>query len=486
MKKLLTILSVITLALVCTLSVSAKKAEQKDYIFWDKEPYVESETTKIIDHVVYKLCNDFGRKEYHYDVYDWFDTQQAASTVEEINIVSEIDGIKVESVQCRSRYTDEFQYRKHEYYENHNYSVKKITIPDTITYIGPGIFSVFESVEELVVPASVKTYSFENMESLKKVTFLGDIEALGGFMDCKKLESVNLCGTVKRIGYDAFAYCKALKNFEIPETVTDMSAGAFYGTGLTSVVIPESLAVGNKDNGFMFAYCEDLKEVTFEGENLDCIRLPNRMFSHCTALETVNFPKNCRELDIGWAAFAYCPSLETFTFPEKTDKTTLDREVFLGCSSLEDVIFPETCDELTIGRWTFQRCIALRNVTLPENSKKITIYYKAFKGRSTLRTVKNSENITKIYGEAFRGCTSLKNLTLGKNLEFIGKNAFYGCKNLRTVTFEISGKTPKIYSGAFNNTGSAVKFFALSKTAAKSLKTALVKSGLKNAKVSVK
>ena len=57
MKKLLTLLSALTLALVCAFSVSAEETEQAPYIFWDKEPYTEDETTKIIDHVVYRLCN---------------------------------------------------------------------------------------------------------------------------------------------------------------------------------------------------------------------------------------------------------------------------------------------------------------------------------------------------------------------------------------------------------------------------------------------
>ena len=144
MKKLLIIAAALILALMLTVSAFAKETKQTGFSFWSKEPYVESETTKIIDHVVYRLCNNGG--ETHYDVYDWFDTQDAAKTVEEINIISEIDGIKVTSVQCLSKYREEFQYNKRSYYENHNYSVKKITIPDTITYIGAGYFSVFEAV----------------------------------------------------------------------------------------------------------------------------------------------------------------------------------------------------------------------------------------------------------------------------------------------------------------------------------------------------
>ena len=218
MKKLLLLVATVTMALVFTVSAFAESAETTEYIFWDKEPYTENKNTKIIDYVVYKLNEENGEK--YYEVYDWFDTVEAANTVEEINILPEIDGIKVTKIKFYDKSDRIANIKANRYSGNHNYSVKKVTIPDTVTYIGSGFFSVLEAVEELVVPASVQTYSFTDMENLKKVTFLGDLEALGGFKDCTNLEKVNLCGTVEKISYGAFENCTSLKNFDIPETVT--------------------------------------------------------------------------------------------------------------------------------------------------------------------------------------------------------------------------------------------------------------------------
>ena len=229
------------------------------------------------------------------------------------------------------------------------------------------------------------------MESLKSVTFLGDIEALGGFGECTKLESVNLCGTVKRIGYEAFAFCEALKNFDIPETVTDISHAAFYSSGLRKITIPSNLvysyAYPYSYPSFIFAYCDKLRVVTFSGESAEYLRIPRAMFFNCTALETVNFPGYCKKLDVESSAFKGCRSLETFTFPKKTDVTILGYEAFLDCPYLESVVFPETCNELTIGGWTFRLCTSLKTVTLPKTAKKITVSAKAFRGRTTLTTV---------------------------------------------------------------------------------------------------
>ena len=124
MKKLLLTTSIILTVIICTIAASA---EPPKYQLLDYEPYVEDETTKIIDHVVYRLCP--GTRENHYDVYDWFDTEEAFETVEEINIVPEIDGIKVKGIQCNFIY-DDYLGHSYLYTDFHNYSVKKVTILD--------------------------------------------------------------------------------------------------------------------------------------------------------------------------------------------------------------------------------------------------------------------------------------------------------------------------------------------------------------------
>ena len=481
MKKLLGLTMMIVLIVMCTFAASAESAE---YTLWDKQPYLEDENTKIIDRVVYKLNEENGEK--YYEVYDWFDTVEAADTVEEINILPEIDGIKVTKIKFYDKSHRTANIKANRYSGNHNYSVKKVTIPDTVTYIGAGFFSVLEAVEELVVPASVQTYSFTDMENLKKVTFLGDLEALGGFKDCTNLEKVNLCGTVEKISYGAFENCKSLKDFDIPETVTDIGGSAFYRSGITSVTIPSGVDFFNGIYDYIFAYCENLTEVTFVGENRGVLSVPDGAFRYCSSLKTVTFPEYCKTLLIDWKAFNGCTALENLTLPKDNVIMIIGEEAFIDCTSLKSVVFPKTCDVLEIGSWAFRRCASLESVTLPEESKDVTVSYKAFRGCKKLNTVNNSENITRIYGGAFRGCTSLKNFTVSDELILLGKNAFYGCKNLDTFIVKGKANAPKIYSNAFYNTKSTLKFTVKNNTVSKSWKTALSNSGLKNAKITVK
>ena len=447
LKKLSILFSIISIVLLCTFSANAAFSVEENR-------YVEDENTKIIDHVVYKLSGST------YGVLSWFDSFEASQTVEEINIVPEIDGIKVTKLRYYTRGG----------YNWENYSVKKITIPDTIKYIGLTCFSDLDGVEELTIPASVKTieydsdtdtglsYTFEGMESLKKVTFLGDVERLGGFQDCKKLETVVFKGSVESILTSAFENCTSLKSIDLPDTVQFIDDFAFRNSGLTSIEFPANVRHYFDEFGLVFKDCKDLVKITFAPSYRQSVGFPAGYFDGCTALEEIVFPESCKSI-------------------------TLSKGIFKDCTKLEKITFPTTCEKMSIADDAFRGCTSLETVTLPANCDSITIGYRAFRDCKNLTTVNNTDNITKIYGGAFRECTSLKNFTVSDKTTMIGKNAFYGCKNLKTVTVNSKTKAPKLYANAFAKTNSALTFTAKNATAAKSWKSALTKSGLKTAKV---
>ncbi len=403
-KKILYILYLMIALSFCALTAEAK-AEYR--------PYSEEEYT-IVDNVVYKLCNEKSFDGYFYEVYDWFASPGAAETVTEINIVPEIDGIKVKAVRydggaCSVHYKSECS-------DEHNYSVKKVTIPDTITYIGDGFLSILDGVKELKIPASVKnlgvckhysrSYSFYGMESLEKVTFSGDIDIFGGFSNCTKLKTVTVKGSIKQIGEDAFNGCTSLKSFKIPSTVKEIGGGAFYGSGLTSVTIPASVTD--------FGYNED------EGP------------------------------------------------------------IFKNCKKLTKVVFADRKAELlTIMYNTFENCTSLKKVYLPKSVKKIRIMHCAFKNCKKLTKVYNTDNVTLIEDEAFRSSKALTAFTVSPKVTKIGEKAFYGCTKLKKVTVNSKKKAPEIGKKAFGKTDENIKFTAKNSSVAKSWKSALKKSGLK-------
>ena len=500
LKKLSVLFSLTVLALLCSIGASAG-------FLLDDKPYVEDEKTKIIDHVVYKLY-EYPKGNRYYEVYDWFDTYEASETVEEINIVPEIDGIKVTKIQNIEPLSDP------EYWKNKNYSVKKVTIPDTITEIGSYFFSVLDGVEELTIPASVKKFTgdgisgsemttFVEMESLKKITFLGNLEELGGFYNCKKLETVVLKGDVDNVTMCAFTGCASLKNFDFSKIKGSVSSYAFSDTGFTSVTIPAKffrnlafkdckklteviITSGKKDhvnlNYGVFYNCTALKTVTLPKSCKD-VTVDREAFKNCTSLKTVIFPESCKNFTIKEKMFINCKSLSNVTFPTTCEKMTVNEEAFRNCKALTSVKFPATCKKLTIGNDAFRNCTSLKKVTFPKTTDGVTVGYRGFRNCKNLTTLYYTSNIEKIYGGAFRDCASLTSFCVSDKIKIIGKNAFYNCKKLKTFTINGTTKYPQIYKNAFYNTAKGITFTAKNENIAKKWKSELKASGLKNMKV---
>lgn len=127
-------------------------------------------------------------------------------------------------------------------------TIKSVTIPATITYIGQYAFYDCDEITEIVIPDTV--------------TSVG----IGAFQDCDKLASVTLSKELKAVADHVFKNCVALDNIVLPEKVESIGDSSFWGcTSLTEIVIPE----GVKDMGDATFYgCEALDKVTVLGTAL--------------------------------------------------------------------------------------------------------------------------------------------------------------------------------------------------------------------------
>lgn len=105
--------------------------------------------------------------------------------------------------------------------------------------------------------------AFKGCSALKSIVItenMGD-EA---FADCESLESVTfreMSKQITRIGKGTFMNCKSLKHISLPDYAEEIEARAFYGCGLKSVTIPQSVRVIHEE---AFAECPFLREVYFD------------------------------------------------------------------------------------------------------------------------------------------------------------------------------------------------------------------------------
>ncbi len=160
-------------------------------------------------------------------------------------------------------------------------------------------------------------------------------------------------------------------------TVVGVGRAAFYGSAITSAVIPETVT-----------------------------EIGNLAFSNCENLVSVNIPKNVTSL--GVETFGWCEKLEQITIPAAV--TVMDVTTFSGCSGLTSITVEEgntvfdsrdNCKAIirTSGNLFYRGC---KNSTIPQSVTAIGMY--AFYGCSTLTSITIPKNITSIGTYVFRLC----------------------------------------------------------------------------------
>ncbi len=174
----------------------------------------------------------------------------------------------------------------------------------------------------------------------------------------------------------------------IPSTITGLpvtvlDTGAFYGTPLTDVSIPENVTtIGS----YAFYFC-----------SLTNAALPNSLtyigpyaFQDCQQLPAITIPDNVT--NIGSFAFLFCRSLSNLIIGKSV--RSVDSQAFFGCSALSQVNIPESVTNLADGPF---------GIGGPEG--------------------------------AFCYCDGLTNVIIGKGLAYLGNGTFTSCGNLRSIYF---------------------------------------------------
>lgn len=190
-------------------------------------------------------------------------------------------------------------------------SVKKVTLPDTVTTIESYAFCEATSLEEISLSKNLKNignYAFEKCASLKEIN-LKNVEYIGimAFYKCNALSALTVPSGVKEIGTRAFSTCKSIKTIELN---CDYKANAPYN-----------------EYARTFENCTSLQKLKI-GDKVT--NISEKAFSGCTALSEIIFPDTLKNiLDY---AFEKCSSLKELTVPKSVED--VGYMAFIGCKSL--------------------------------------------------------------------------------------------------------------------------------------------------------
>ena len=280
---------------------------------------------------------------------------------------------------------------------------------------------------------------------------------------------------------------KNVKNIVIPDTVKEIGAYAFYGTGIEKVSFPKGLtSIGE----YAFAHCESIAEIELP-ESLE--HLGEGVFKGCTALKKMSclgnsvteipqyICQNCTSLEsayfgtaeaIGAGAFENCVNLRNF---DADGIEAIEEKAFYGCSAIPTFTFKKEVNY--IGDSAFEGCTGIEEIYMAQDGEKIMLCNSAFKGCTMLSRIDHAERFSSIGDHAFADCTALENIfvsaeqigigafancanmsaaVLGDGVIAIGDGAFGYCSGLTEVSFPSSVKT--VGEEAFGYCENIVKF----------------------------
>ena len=223
--------------------------------------------------------------------------------------------------------------------------------------------------------------------------------------------TITIPGTVETIGEGAFSGSN-LTSIDLPESITVIPAYAFANTSLTGITIKSTVTSMEES---AFNGCSDLNQITFASTST-LNYIGDKAFSG-TAITSVTLPESVKTM--GNRVFENCRQLITATL---TALTELGDYTFYGCTALTTATFGASAT--ASGNYTFFPGSRIANV----DGAYVQVY-----NESALTTVTLGDGITELGEGVFWYCVNLQTIDLNKVTK-IGMGAFAECKLLATVT----------------------------------------------------
>ncbi len=363
-------------------------------------------------------------------------------------------------------------------------TLTKFDVPKGIKVIGGGAFGESPSLASVTIPNTVEEiragYVNPSSEPCLPSDDLWGSGAIGAFTSCKKLASITFekGGTaelkfVNHVDDDdvgIFANCYALTSIEIPARVTSIPMNTFYmdswyGTSMmTSLTFEEGSQLTFIDDGAfsgtaIVSVVVPDSVVAFGSESIGSDYSPYGPFSRCEKLESITLPASMQAFDKG--IIYNTPSLKELKFTGTSviyaiedgviynkDKTTLIY-YFAGKTDAEFVV-PEGVTDIapySFYHGTDDYNQYLKKISLPASLKKIGNYAFSYAKITDITFAEGCE-LESIGSYAF-SYSDIMAIDIPDTLKEMGSQAFYNCKKLTTLDMPTGGKLERIEGNTF-------------------------------------
>ncbi len=439
------------------------------------------------------------------------------------------------------------------------YALKNVTIPDFVTSIGSCAFYRCESLESVTIPNHVLTIggsAFSYCRALSDVKLSDSITTIGSaaFSDCSSLRVVNIPDSVTTLGSSVFSNCTALTTvtipkgvssigtepfsgcvslegiwadpdnaayrsdewgvlynkaasiliqapgglkgeYTIPEGVTNIGSGAFYGCyGLKSITIPVTLKT---IASYAFYQCDQLANVYFLGSPEQWEEITISSYNDPLKKATI-YHEDCPPdiYPVAGGVLYFDPETGTITGCDDTiisagipdeiqgvPVVAIGEKAFYNKKNVTSISIPKTVT--SIGDQAFRGCSALVSISVAEENERYStdemgvLFNKdkttlilcpvGFKGDyviphsvtaiceygffacSALTSVRIPAGVTEIMTSTFENCGKLSSVTIPDSVVKIGKYAFDSCNALKQLTIPYGVQV--IEAHAFESSG---------------------------------